>query len=104
MGAKWDFKRKKREKSRKLKRKSLYSPFLKGKKERKNVVSEYKNIELCQIYPYFKEETPILVRSLFIFRKPLCFPMCFLYRFLMFEKKLTGKGQRSYPRMTKFIT
>ena len=35
MGAKWDFKRKKREKSRKLKRKSLYSPFLKGKKERR---------------------------------------------------------------------
>ena len=34
-GAKWDFKRKKREKSRKMKRKSLYSPFFKGKKERK---------------------------------------------------------------------
>ena len=55
-------------------------------------MSEYKNIELCQIYPYFKEETPILVRSLFIFRKPLYFPMSFLYLFLMFEKKLTGKG------------
>lgn len=37
---------------------------------------------------------PILARSLFIFRKPLCFPMCFLHLFLMFEKKLTGKGQR----------
>ena len=35
-GAKWDFKRKKREKSRKIKRKSLYSPFLKREK-RKNV-------------------------------------------------------------------
>jgi hypothetical protein len=34
-GAKWDFKRKKREISRKLKRKSLYSPLFKGKKERK---------------------------------------------------------------------
>lgn len=133
MGAKWDFKRKKREKSRKLKRKSLYSPFLKGKKERKyrkskliikfryifltkslifsffllisyrflilkkrkngrkNVIFEHKNIRLCQIYPCFKEEMPILVHSLFIFRKPLCFPMSLLYRFLMFEKKLTGK-------------
>ena len=35
MGAKWDFKRKKREKSRRLKRKSLYSPFLKREKGKK---------------------------------------------------------------------
>ena len=55
------------------------------------------------IQPYFKEKMPILVPSLFIFRKPLCFPMCFLYLFLMFEKKLTGKRWRSYPRMTEFI-
>ena len=34
-GAKWDSKRKKRKISRKLKRKSLYSPFLKGEKGKK---------------------------------------------------------------------
>ena len=67
-------------------------PILKKEKGEENVVFEHKNIELCQIYPYFKEETPIFVRSLFIFRKPLCFPMSFLHPFLMFEKKLTGKG------------
>jgi hypothetical protein len=32
MGAEWEFKRKKREKLRKLKRKSLYFPFLKREK------------------------------------------------------------------------
>ena len=62
-----------------------------------------KNIRSCQIHSYFKEEIPILVRSLFIFRKPLCFPMSFLYYFLMFEKKLTGKRWRSYPRMPRII-
>ena len=35
MGAKWDSKRKKREKSRKLKRKSLYSPLFEREKRKK---------------------------------------------------------------------
>ena len=37
MGAKWDSKRKKREESRKLKRKSLCSPFLKKGKEKESI-------------------------------------------------------------------
>lgn len=37
MGAKWDSKRKKREKSRKLKRKSLYLPFLKKGKRKESI-------------------------------------------------------------------
>lgn len=67
-------------------------PILKKGKKEEKCRFEYRNIRLCQIHSYFKEKMHILVRSLFIFRKPLCFPMSFLYPFLMFEKKLTGKG------------
>jgi hypothetical protein len=36
-GAKWDSKRKKREKSRKIKRKSLYSPLFKREKRKESI-------------------------------------------------------------------
>lgn len=36
-GAKWDSKRKKREKSRKLERKSLYFPFLKRENKKEGI-------------------------------------------------------------------
>ena len=127
-GAKWDSKRKKREKSRKMKRKSLYLPlfkrekrkkvskkelltrflyyflenslifsfflltsyqfpiFKKRKKERKNVVSEYKNIRLCQFYPYFKEKC-LFLSILSLFSGSRCvFPCVFCTFFLCLKR------------------
>ena len=48
-GAKWDFKRKKREKSRKLKRKSLYSPFFKREKWKESIEKVNLLLYFCTI-------------------------------------------------------
>lgn len=57
MGAKWDFKRKEREKSRKMKRKSLYSPLFKrekGKKVSKKWTYYYISVHFLRKFPYFQ--------------------------------------------------
>ena len=60
VSAKWDFKRKKREKSRKLKRKSLYSPFFKkGKGERK-----YRKSKLIIKFQYYFLENSLIFQLL----------------------------------------
>lgn len=79
MGAKWDFKRKKREKSRKLKRKSLYLPFLKGKKERM-----YRKSRLLTRFRYY------FLENSFIFN----FFLLISYQFPILKKE---KGKKKCP-------
>ena len=64
----------------------------KRKKGKKNVVFEYKNIELCQIYLYFKEKCPFL-SILSLFSGSRCvFPCLFCIVFLCLKRRRKEKG------------